>query len=112
VPPDNEPPYGVDDTSEVDNQETLSGKIISRLIKIENTISRNRDLPDDVKQKWIAILQKCYSSEANSVTLLRGLRRDMDRWHDIDPESALSLLEGAITAVARMIEIYRRRFYN
>jgi hypothetical protein len=51
VPPDNELPYDVDDRSDVDDQETLSGKIVSRLIQIEDTISRNRDLPDDVKQK-------------------------------------------------------------
>jgi hypothetical protein len=112
VPPDNELPYDVDDRSDVDDQETLSGKIVGRLIQIEDTISRNRDLPDDVKQKWIAILQECYSRQANSVTLLRDLRRDMNRWQNIDPESALSLLEAAISAVATMIEIYRRRFYN
>src|SRR4051812_1700293 len=112
MPPDNEPPYDVDDRSHVDDQETLRGKIVSRLIQIENTVSNNRDLPHDVKQKWIAIVQECYPSEANSVTLLCELRCDIIRWHDIDPESALSLLEAAIAAVATMIEIYRERFYN
>jgi len=48
LPPDNEPPYDVDDRSDVDDQETLRGKIVSRLIQIENTSSLNRDLPDDV----------------------------------------------------------------
>jgi hypothetical protein len=111
VSADNEPPYDVDDRSDVDDQETLRGKIISRLLQIENTIAENRDLPADVKQKWIRILQQCYPSETNSITLLRDLRRDMNCWRDIDPESALSLLEAAIGAVATMIEIYRRRFY-
>jgi len=111
-PPANEPPYDVDDRSNVDDKETLSGKIVSRLIQIENTISLNRDLPDDLKQKWIAILQECYPREADSVNLLRDLKRDINRWQDIDPESALSLLQAAIAAVATMIEIYRRRFYN
>ena len=112
VSADNEPPYDVDDRSDVDDQKTLRGKIVSRLLQIENTIAENRDLPDDVKQKWIRILQECYPSEKNSVTLLRNLRRDMDCWQEIDSESALSLLEAAIGAVATMIEIYRRRFYN
>jgi len=112
LPSDNEPPYDVDDSSDVDDQDTLSGKIRSRLIQIENTISLNRDLPDDVKQKWSAILQECYPREADSVNLLRDLKRDINRWQDIDPESALSLLEAAIAGVATMIEIYRRRFYN
>jgi hypothetical protein len=111
LPPDDDPPYDVDDRSDVDDQETLRGKIISRLLQIENTIAENRDLPADVKQKWIRILQQCYPSETNSITLLRDLRRDMNCWRDIDPESALSLLEAAIGAVATMIEIYRRRFY-
>ena len=35
VPPDNKPPYDVDDRSHVDDQETLRGKIVSRLIQIE-----------------------------------------------------------------------------
>jgi len=112
VSADNEPPYDVDDRSDLDDQETLRGKLVSRLLQIENTIAENRDLPDDVKQKWIRILQECYPSEMNSITLLRDLRRDMNCWRDIDPESALSLLEAAIGAVATMIEIYRRRFYN
>ena len=112
VPPDDEPPYDVDDRSDVDDQETLRGKIVSRLIQIENTISENRALPDDVKQRWIRILQECYPSEANSVTMLRDLRRDMNCWRDIDPESSLSLLEAAIGAVLTMIEIYRGRFYE
>jgi hypothetical protein len=57
VPPGDEPLCDVGETSEVDNQETLRDKIIMRLIQIGDTISGNRDLPDDVKQKWTAILQ-------------------------------------------------------
>lgn len=112
VPPDDKPPDDVDERSDTDDQESLRGKIVSRLIQIENTISENRDLPDDEKQKWIRILQECYPSEANSVAMLRNLIRDMNCWRDIDPESSLSLLEAAIGAVATMIEIYRRRFYD
>jgi len=110
VPPDEEPPYDVDDKSDVDDQEILRSKIFTRLIQLENAISRNRDLPDDVKQRWIAVLQECYPGEVKSVTLLRDLKRDMNDWRDIDPESGLSLLEAAIAAVATMIEIYQRRF--
>ncbi len=109
VPPANEPPYDVDEMSEVDDEETLRDKIITRLIQIGDTISRNRDLPDDVKQKWTAMLQECYPSEAKSVTLLRDLRREVDRWEEVDPQSALSLIYGAIGAVATMMEIYQRR---
>jgi hypothetical protein len=111
VPPDDEPSYDADETSEVDDQDTLRDKIITRLIQIGNTISRTRDLPDDVKQKRTAMLQECYASEAKSVILLRDLRRDLDRWEEVDPQSALSLIYGAIGAVATMIEIYQRRFY-
>jgi len=110
VPLDDEPPYDVDDRSDVDDQETLRSKIFSRLIQIENTISQNRDLPDNVKQRWVAVLQECYPGEAKSVTLLGDLKRDMNDWRDIDPESRLSLLEAAIAAVATMTEIYHRRF--
>ena len=42
VPPDNEPPCDIDDGSHVDDQETLRGKIVSRLIQIESTVSRSR----------------------------------------------------------------------
>ena len=112
VSPDDDPPYDVDEGSDVDDQETLRGKIFSRLLQIENTISRNRDLPGDVKRKLIAILRESYPAEANSVILLRDLKRDMDYWQEIDPESALSLLEAAVAAVATMIEIYQRRFCN
>jgi hypothetical protein len=112
VPPDDEPPCDVDDTSDVDDQETLRGKIFTRLIQIENTISRNGDLPDDVKRKWIAILQECFPGEVNSITLLRDLRGDLNCWQEVDPESALSLLGSAIAAVATMIQIYQQRFYN
>jgi hypothetical protein len=112
APPDDEPSCDVDETSEVDDQEALRDKIITRLIQIGDTISRRRDLPDDVKQKWTAMLQQCYPSEAKSVTLLRDLRLEVDRWEEIDPQSALSLIYGAIGAVATMIEIYRRRFYT
>src|SRR4029450_7156724 len=51
VPPDDEASCDVDETSE-----TLRDKIITRLIQIGGTISRSRDLPDGVKQKWAAIL--------------------------------------------------------
>jgi hypothetical protein len=112
APPDDEPSCDVDETSEVADQEALRDKIITRLIQIGDTISRRRDLPDDVKQKWTAMLQQCYPSEAKSVTLLRDLRLEVDRWEEIDPQSALSLIYGAIGAVATMIEIYRRRFYT
>jgi hypothetical protein len=110
VPPDDEASCDVDETSEVDDQETLRDKIITRLIQIGDTISRRRDLPDDVKQKWTAVLPGCYPSEAKSVTLLRDLRLELDRWEEIDPQSALSLIYGAIGAVATMIETYQRRF--
>jgi hypothetical protein len=112
APPDDEPSCDADETSEVADQEALRDKIITRLIQIGDTISRRRDLPDDVKQKWTAMLQQCYPSEAKSVTLLRDLRLEVDRWEEIDPQSALSLIYGAIGAVATMIEIYRRRFYT
>jgi hypothetical protein len=112
VPPDDDASCDVDETSEVDNQETLRDKIITRLIQIGDTISRKRDLPDEVKQKWTAMLQECYPSEAKSLTLLRDLRREVDRWEEVDPQSALSLIYGAIGAVATMIEIYQRRFYT
>lgn len=112
MPPDDDASCDVDETSEVDNQETLRDKIITRLIQIGDTISRKRDLPDEVKQKWTAMLQECYPSEAKSLTLLRDLRREVDRWEEVDPQSALSLIYGAIGAVATMIEIYQRRFYT
>jgi hypothetical protein len=105
VPPDDEASCDVDETSE-----TLRDKIITRLIQIGGTISPRRDLPDDVKQKWTAILPGCYPSEAKSVTLLRDLRLELDRREEIDPQSALSLIYGAIGAVATMIETYQRRF--
>jgi hypothetical protein len=110
VPPDDEPPYDVDEASEVDDQRTLRDKIIARLIQIGDTISRRRDLSDDVKQKWAAMLQECYTSDAKSLTLLRDLRREVDTWKEIDPQSELSLVYSAIGAVATMIEIYQRRF--
>jgi len=111
--PNDDPPYDVDESSEVDDQETLRDKIISRTIQIENVISGNRDLPDDVKEKWTAMLQECYPSKEESASLLRDLKREVNSWREIDPQSELSLLEGAIDAVATMmIEIYRRRFYN
>jgi hypothetical protein len=110
VPSNDEPPCDVDDTSEVDDQTTLREKIIMRLIQIGETVSRNRDLPDDVKQKWTSMLQECYPSEAKSVSLLRDLSRELDTWEEIDPKSGLSLIYGAINAVATMIKIYQRRF--
>ena len=110
VPPDDEPPCDVDEMSDVDEQEILRDKIVSRLIQSENTISLNRDLPDNVKERWIGILRECYPGEANSISLLRGLKQDMNDWREIDPESTLSLLEAAIGSVATMIEIYHRRF--
>jgi hypothetical protein len=110
VPPDDEPPYDVDERSDVDDQETLRNKIISRLIQIGDTISRNRDLPDDVRQRWTTSLQETYVSDPKSVTVLRELRREVDSWEEIDPQSELSLVDSAIGAVATMIEIYQRRF--
>ena len=98
--PNDDPPYDVDESTEVDDQETLRNKIISRTIQIENVISGNRDLPDNVKGKWTAMLQECYPSEGKSVSLLRDLKRDVNSWREIDPQSELSLLEGAIDAVA------------
>jgi hypothetical protein len=110
VPADDEPPYDVDEMSEVDDEETLHDKIIRRVIQIGDTISRNRDLPDDVRQRWTATLQETYASDAKSVALLRDLRREFDSWEEIDPQSELSLVCSAIGAVATMIEIYQQRF--
>jgi hypothetical protein len=110
VPPDDEPPYDVDEMSDVDDRETLGNKIISRLIQIGDTISRNRDLPDDVRQRWTTTLQETYASDPKSVPMLRELRREVDSWGEIDPQSELSLVDSAIGAVATMIEIYQRRF--
>src|SRR2546430_17029680 len=105
VPSNDEPTCDVDDTSEVDDQNTLREKIIMRLIQIGETVSRNRDLPDDVKQKWTSMLQECEPSEAKSVSLLRDLSRELDTWAEIDPKSGLSRIYCAITAVATMIKI-------
>ena len=110
VSPDDALPYGIDEMSDVDDQETLRSKIISRLTQIGDTISRNRDLPDDVRQRWTTTLQEAYASDPKSVTVLRELRRDLDSWEEIDPQSELSLVHSAIGAVAIMIEIYQRRF--
>lgn len=110
IAPNDEPPYDVDESSEADDQETLRDKIIWRTIQIGDAISRNRNLPDDVKRKWTARLEECYPSEAESVSLLRDLRGELGSWQEIDPESELSLLDAAINAAATMIEIYRRRF--
>jgi hypothetical protein len=110
VSPDDELPYDVDEMSDVDDRETLGNKIISRLIQIGDTISRNRDLPDDVRQRWTTSLQETYASDPKSVTVLRELRREVDSWEEIDPRSELSLVDSAIGAVATMIEIYQRRF--
>jgi len=112
APADDEVSCDVDEASEIDSQEALRDKIFGRLIQIGNTISRNRDLPEDVKQRWTAMLQDSYPSEAKSVTLLYDLRREVDRWEEVDPQSALSLIYGAIGAVATMVEIYQRRFYT
>ncbi len=110
VTSNDEPPCDVDDTSEVDDQTTLRDKIIMRLIQIGEIFSRNRDLPDEVKQKWTSMLGECYPSEAKSVPLLRDLKRELDTWEEIDPQSGLSVIYSAINAVATMIEIYQRRF--
>jgi hypothetical protein len=110
VSPNDELSYDVDEMSDVADQETLRNKIISRLIQIGDTISRNRDLSADVRQRWTATLQEIYARDAKSVTLLRDLRREVDSWEEIDPQSELSLVHGAIGAVATMIEIYQRRF--
>jgi hypothetical protein len=110
VPPDDKLPYDVDEMSDMDDQEILGSKIITRLIQISDTISRNRDLPDDVRQRWTATLQETYASDPKSVTVLRELRREVDSWEEIDPQSELSLVDRAIGAVATMIEIHQRRF--
>ena len=110
VPPDDELVYEVDETSESDDQNTLRDKIIRRLIQIEDSISQNYHVADDVKRKWIARLRKCDESDTNSVTSLRELREEIDRWGEIDPQSELSMVYVAIGAVATMAEIYRRRF--
>jgi len=55
-------------------------------------------------------LQEIYASDAKSVTLLRDLRREINSWEEIDPQSEFSLVYGAMGAVATMIEIYQRRF--
>jgi hypothetical protein len=107
---DDQLPYDFDETSETDDQETLRRKIIIRLVQIGDTISSNRDVPDDVRQKWTGILQRCYPGDANSLTLLRNLRRDVDGWKEIDPQAEVSLLSSAINAVATMIDVYLRRF--
>ena len=78
VSPDDEPSYDVDEMSDVDDEETLRDKIIRRLIQIGDTFSRNRDLPDDVRQRWTATLQEC--TRAMSVTLLRDLDERLIRW--------------------------------
>ena len=108
--PDDEPPYDVDEMSEVDDEETLRDKIIRRLIQIGDTFSRNRDLPHGVRQKWTATLEECYASDPKSVTLLRDLRGEIDSWKEIDPKSEFSLVCSAIGALTTMIEIYQRRF--
>jgi hypothetical protein len=110
VSPDDEPPCDVDEMSDVDDEETLRDKIVRRLIQIGDTISGNRDLPDDVRQRWTATLQECYASDPKSVTLLRDLRGEIDSWEEIDPQSELFLVCSVIGAVATMIEIYQRRF--
>ena len=110
IAPNDNLPYDVDESTEVDDRETLRDKIISRTIQIGDSISRNLNLPDDVKEKWTAMLQECYPSEGKSVALLRDLRREVDSWQEIDSESELSLLDAAINAVATMTRIYRRRF--
>jgi hypothetical protein len=110
VSPDDEPSCDVDEMSDVDDQETLGSKIISRLIQIGDTISRKRDLPDDVRQRWTTALQETYASDPKSVTVLRELRQEVVSWEEIDPQSELSLVDSAIGAVATMIEIYQRRF--
>ena len=110
MPAEDELAYEVDGSSDVDDQETLRSKVFRRLIQIEDAISENRDLAEDTKRKWIAILQECSPGEANSVVLLHDLNRDMNSWQEIDSEAELSLLQAAIAAVATMIEIYQRRF--
>src|SRR5262249_16107908 len=106
VPSGDEPTCDVDERSEVEDQEILRDKIVRRLIQIEDAISRNHDLLDDVKQKWTAMLQECYLIEAKSVALLRDLRREIDMWEEVDPQSELAITYGAVGAVATMIEIY------
>ena len=111
VPVHDEPPRDVDETTEIDDQKTLRDKIITRLVQIEGMISRDRGLPDDVRQKWTAMLQQSNPSEPNSVTVLHDLKRELDTWQEIDPQSELSLIYVAIDAVAAMMESYRQRFH-
>jgi hypothetical protein len=110
LPAGDEALYDVDETSEGDDQNNLTDKIIRRLLQIADAISQNRDLPNDVKQRWTAVLQEAYPSEPKSVIQLRDLRREIDEWKEVDPQSALSLECSAVGAVATMIEIYIRRF--
>ena len=46
---DDEPLCDLDDASKVGDQDALRDKIIGRLIQIEDTISRNRGLANDVR---------------------------------------------------------------
>jgi hypothetical protein len=110
IPTGDEALYDVDQMSEVDDQETLNNKIIRRLLEIGDAISQNRDLPNDVKQRWTAVLQECYPSEPKSVIQLRDLGREIHEWKEVDPQSTLSLEHGAVGAVVTMTEIYLRRF--
>lgn len=110
ISPDDELACEVDETSESDDQNTLRDKIIRRLIQIEDSISQNYHVADHVKRKWIGSLRKCDESDPTSVTSLRELREDVDRWGEIDPQSELSMVYAAIGALATMAEIYRRRF--
>ena len=110
--PNDDPPYDVDESTEVDDQETLRNKIISRTIQIENVISSNRDLPDDVKGKWTAHAARVLFKRRKERLAVARSETGCNSWREIDPQSELSLLEGAIDAVATMIEIYRRRFYS
>ena len=41
----------VDETREMDNEETLGNKIVRRLVHIGDAISQNDHLPSDVKQR-------------------------------------------------------------
>ena len=99
--------YGVNET---DDEGTLHHKIIGRLVDITQTILQKNTLPDDVKRKWTSMLQECSPRDASSVTLLRQLRGELDTWEGIDPESELSLVYSAITALTITIEDYQRRF--
>jgi hypothetical protein len=110
VPAEEAPPRDDDRVNETDDEGTLHDKIITGLVDITQTILQKDHLPDDAKQKWTSMLQECSPRDPSSVTLLRQLRGELDSWEEIDPQSELSLVYSAITALTTTIEGYQRRF--